>query len=70
MKQYADFFFNSSFEYEICILKARILAAAKKLSPEDLAQLENYLPLNLLDEFHSCDEINLPKESIFNEFYN
>ena len=70
MKQYADLFFNSSFEYEICILKARILEAAKKLSPEDLEQLENYLPLNLLDEFHSCDTINLPKESIFNEFYN
>lgn len=70
MKQYADFFFNSSFEYEICILKTRILEAAKGLTADDLARLENYLPLDLLNEFHSCNEISLPADSIFNEFYS
>ncbi len=70
MKQYADFFFNSSFEYEICILKARMLEAIKDLSESDLKKLEGFLPLHLLDAFHSCKEINIPETSIFNEFYN
>lgn len=69
MKQYADFFFNSSFEYEICILKARIEKAIGELSADQRMTLERYLPLNLLDAFHSCEEIPLPEESIFNEFY-
>lgn len=70
MKQYADFFFNSSFEYEICILKARIEQTFKSLSEEQLAVVKNYLPLDLLNEFHSCESISIPEESIFNEFYN
>ncbi len=69
MKQYADFFFNSSFEYEICILKARIEEAIKSLTPEERHKLEQYLPLELLSVFHSCKEINIPEDSIFNEFY-
>lgn len=69
MKQYADFFFNSSFEYEICILKARIEDAIKTLTDEERKKLEQYLPLSLLSAFHSCKEINLPEDSIFNEFY-
>ena len=69
MKQYADFFFNSSFEYEICILKARILKAAATLNEDELEKLKGYLPLDLLESFHSCEEINIPKDSIFNEFY-
>jgi len=69
MKQYADFFFNSSFEYEICILKARIEEAIHHLSDEELLKLKQYLPLELLSEFHSCPEANIPEESIFNEFY-
>jgi uridine kinase len=70
MKQYADFFFNSSFEYEICILKARILKAASALSEKELAKLKQYLPLDLLESFHSCENVTIPKESIFNEFYS
>lgn len=69
MKKYADFFFNSSFEYEICILKTRIEEAAKALTEEERAKLAQYLPLNLLSAFHSCREANIPEESIFNEFY-
>ena len=69
MKQYADFFFNSSFEYEICILKARIENAILSLSDEERKKLEQYLPLELLKAFHSCKEANIPEESIFNEFY-
>ncbi|MBQ7934862.1 MAG: hypothetical protein IJ333_00715 [Clostridia bacterium] len=69
MKQYADFFFNSSFEYEICILKARMLEAIRDLTEEELTQLKQYLPLHLLNAFHSCMEANIPETSIFNEFY-
>lgn len=70
MKQYADFFFNSSFEYEICILKARILKAAAALNEEDLSKLKGYLPLELLNDFQSCENVDIPKDSIFNEFYS
>lgn len=70
MKQYADFFFNSSFEYEICILKARILKAAAELKKDELDKLKGYLPLDLLESFHSCENIDIPKDSIFNEFYS
>lgn len=69
MKKYADFFFNSSFEYEICILKAHILEAIKGLNEQELAQLKEFLPLHLLDAFQSELEINIPEDSIFNEFY-
>ena len=64
-----DFFFNSSFEYEICILKTRIEAAAQNLNPEERDLLARYLPLELLDAFHPCFEANIPEDSIFNEFY-
>lgn len=70
MKQYADFFFNSSFEYEICILKARILKAAAALKEDELNKLKGYLPLDLLESFHSCENVEIPKDSIFNEFYS
>ncbi len=69
MKQYADFFFNSSFEYEICILKAKLEKEIEKLNADELAQLNRYLPLDLLTAFHSLPEANIPEESIFNEFY-
>ncbi len=69
MKQYADFFFNSSFEYEICILKTRIEEAIQSLTEEEREKLEQYLPLELLKVFHSCREANIPETSIFNEFY-
>lgn len=69
MKQYADFFFNSSFEYEICILKARLEKQIETLTDEEREQLGRYLPLELLAEFHSCPEVNIPDDSIFNEFY-
>lgn len=69
MKQYADFFFNSSFEYEICILRARIEEAIRTLNEEEFLKLKQYLPLELLSYFHSCPEASIPEESIFNEFY-
>lgn len=69
MKKYADFFFNSSFEYEICILKTRIEKAAESLNSEELEELKKFLPLDLLKEFHSCAHIDIPEDSIFNEFY-
>lgn len=69
MKQYADFFFNSSFEYEICILKAKLQQAISGLTKEEYARLNQYLPLELIEAFHSCNQANIPENSIFNEFY-
>lgn len=69
MKQYADFFFNSSFEYEICILKTRIEKAIKGLNEQELAKVKEFLPLELLSAFHSCEKVDIPQDSIFNEFY-
>lgn len=69
MKQYADFFFNSSFEYEICILKTRIEKAIQGLNEQELNKLKEFLPLDLLAAFHSCEEVSIPEDSIFNEFY-
>ncbi len=69
MKKYADFFFNSSFEYEISILKARIEETAQALTPEERIRLNQYLPLQRLDAFLSCKNANIPEYSIFNEFY-
>ncbi|MBQ7090343.1 MAG: hypothetical protein IJN82_04420, partial [Clostridia bacterium] len=69
MKQYADFFFNSSFEYEICILKARLEKQIATLTAEERERLAAYLPLDLLAEFHSCPEAISASDSIFNEFY-
>ncbi len=69
MKQYADFFFNSSFEYEICILKAKLHEAIRGLTPEEYTRLSQYLPLDLIETFHSCSQANIPQNSIFNEFY-
>ncbi len=69
MKQYADFFFNSSFEYEICILKARLLSAIANASKEEKEHLAQFLPLDLLNEFNDYPDAQIPEESIFNEFY-
>ncbi len=69
MKPYADFFFNSSFEYEICILKARLLSAITNASEEEKERLAQLLPLELLNEFNDYPDATIPKESIFNEFY-
>ncbi len=69
MKQYADFFFNSSFEYEICILKTRLLSSLSASSSEERDNLARFLPLDLLNKFSDCSDAQIPKESIFNEFY-
>ncbi len=69
MKQYADFFFNSSFEYEICILKTKLMSVLSTASQEEMEKLSHFLPLNLLSEFKDYNHARIPKGSIFNEFY-
>ncbi len=69
MKQYADFFFNSSLEYEICLLKYRFIKMVEELSTEDLIKLKSFYPLGILSEFNEFENADIPELSIFREFY-
>ncbi|MBP5781285.1 MAG: nucleoside kinase [Clostridia bacterium] len=69
MKQYADFFFNSSFEYEIAYLKYKILPLYEELSDEDKLKFSRILSPEKLAPFIPVGKLNLPADSIFREFY-
>lgn len=69
MKVYADFFFNSSLEYEICLLKYRFMKMVRELDGENLELLKTGFPLDILDEFPEVAEADIPDISIFREFY-
>ena len=69
MKQYADFFFNSSFEYEICYLKHKILPMYEELDDEWKLKFTRIISPDCLYPFASVSKLELPKDSIFREFY-
>lgn len=69
MKAYADFFFNSSLEYEICLLKYRFMKMVDELDEESLALLKTKFPLDILEQFTTIPEADIPDISIFREFY-
>lgn len=69
MKAYADFFFNSSLEYEISYLKKKIFEMKDSLSEESIKLLETFIPMKTLEHFESYDGFTIPEDSIFNEFY-
>ncbi|MBE7056109.1 MAG: hypothetical protein E7388_01535 [Ruminococcaceae bacterium] len=69
MKQYADFFFNSSLEYEICLLKTRFIKMVEELDKGDLIELKKGFPLGVLMEYMDVNHADIPKISIFREFY-
>ena len=69
MKQYADFFFNSSLEYEICLLKPRFINMVQELDKDDLISLKSMFPLGVLQEYTDVEIADIPEMSIFREFY-
>ena len=69
MKAEANFFFNSSLEYEIVLLKYRFARLVKRLRKNDRAKLQELFPLHLLESFEEVRKVKIPEYSIFNEFY-
>ncbi len=69
MKAYTNFFFNSSLEYEIVYLKKKIFEKREELNDADKKLLENFVPFNTLEYFEGYDNFQIPKNSIFNEFF-
>ncbi len=69
VKKYADFFFNSSFEYEIAFLKAGISRLYETLSTEERAAFEKFVPMASLNPFLPKQDFVIPSNSIFNEFF-
>ncbi len=69
MKQYADFFFNSSFEYEIAYLKYKIMPLYEELSDEEKLKFTRIISPDSLAPFKTIEKLNLPSDSIFREFY-
>ena len=69
MKANADFFFNSSLEYEICLLKYRFMKMVGDLDDAQAARLSEYFPLEVLEPFGEIASAEVPEGSIFREFY-
>ena len=69
VKKYADFFFNSSLEYEIAFLKMGIERLYDKLSPEERETFEKFIPWTALKPFLPKQDFEIPGNSIFNEFF-
>ncbi len=69
MKKYADFFFNSSFEYEICYLKYKILPMYEELDDIWKLRFDRIISPDNLYPFATVSNLKLPADSIFKEFY-
>ncbi len=69
VKKYADFFFNSSLEYEIAFLTAGIDRLYETLSQEERIVFEKFVPRTSLKPFLPKTDFEIPENSIFNEFF-
>lgn len=69
MKAYADFFFNSSLEYEISLLKYRFMKMISTLNASGMEALKEHFPLEILEAFSEMEQADVPEGSIFREFY-
>ena len=69
MKKYADFFFNSAFEYEICLLKYRFTRLLDMLDDGMRSMIDELIPFDVLDAFTEVHEAVIPENSLFKEFY-
>ena len=69
VKKNADFFFNSSFEYEIAFLKAGIGRLYENLLPAERELFEKFIPWSSLKPFLPKQDFEIPQNSIFNEFF-
>ena len=69
MKAYADFFFNSSLEYEISYLKKKIFDMRGLLEEGVKKKLDGFIPIETLEYFDGFEDFKCPEKSIFTEFY-
>jgi len=69
MKRYADFFYNSSFEYEIAYLKYKINELMETLNEEEMLQFKRIIAPENLEPFIGVPKLEVPRKSIFREFY-
>lgn len=69
VKKYADFFFNSSLEYEIAFLKEKIEPLYQALSAEDKERFNAILPHENLAYYTGKKDFTIPENSIFREFF-
>ena len=69
MKKFADFFFNSTLEYEIAFYRKRMFEIAEALPEETAVDLAKLAGFDALSHFLPCGEIKTPENSIFREFY-
>ncbi len=69
VKKYADFFFNSSLEYEIAFLKDSMARIYETLTASEREVLEKFVPAASLQPFLPKSDFEIPKNSLFNEFF-
>lgn len=69
VKKFADFFLNTSLEYEIAFLKKRIFEMKETLNASELEALEEILPLREMEQILGTEGFSIPEDSIFSEFY-
>lgn len=68
-KKYADVFINTSYSYEPFYLCKRMKEMIASLKPEEVEIVAKYLNLDAAGLFYTFREFDIPKESVFNEFY-
>lgn len=69
MKKFADFFMNSSYEYELPYLISGIMPIYEALSTKEKKRFNTILNTENLKYFKLNSHLDIPEDSIFNEFY-
>ena len=69
MKQYTDFFFNSSLEYEVMFYRSRMDEILENIDDNTREKLMAVVDIDVLRSFPAVRKIDAPDDSIFSEFY-
>lgn len=69
MKQFADYFFDSTLEYEMCFYRSRLEELIESLDSDTLKKLGETVDIDAIRCFPPIREIKVPEDSIFKEFY-
>lgn len=67
--KYTDLFFNSSLTYELVYLSKKMLDILDESTPEEYEKFSHIIDPRLLAAFEGTDTLQIPENSIFNEFY-
>jgi hypothetical protein len=69
MKQFADYFFDSTLEYEMCFYRSRLEELIESLDSDTLKKLGETVDIDAIRCFPPIRGIKVPEDSIFKEFY-